>query len=172
MANNLRRPIEVSPSVRDTNEDGVPDLNVVGAAFGTVKGTDWVSEWVPVEATEHGSEELSVMCHVDWQGAASIDLLPQFRHQLEATPQDPKGQVREPGALPLEEFDGARLDSTFGVELDTVTLQQAQFRTDPGAQELALAVAGVSEVRFLARAVGGSPVLRMQILSGGGWRGA
>ena len=111
------------------------------------------------------------MCHVDWQGATEIDLLPQFEHREAAMPQDPIGQKREQEALPITVFDGARVDSSFQLEQDTVKLLVANFRTDPGTQEIPLAVSGVSRVRFLAQS-DGSPVLRIQLLAGGGWRGA
>ena len=173
MANNLKQPVEVSPGVRDTNNDGTPDANTIGAAFGTVKGTDWVSEWFKVDGVEHGAEELAVMLHVDWSGGSQIDLLPQFQHREAAMPQDPIGQTREQVALPIVEFDGARLNASFEAEQDVIALLQANFRTDPGTQEFAFAVRGVSQVRFLARnPAAGAPVLRMQLLAGGGWRGA
>ncbi len=171
MANNLKQPVEISPGVRDTDQDGAPDTNVVTAAFGENPGVEWVSEWFDVPSVEHGADELSVMCYVDWQGATSLDLLPQFDHREEAMPADPQGQVREQEDLPIPVFDGSRLNASFEVEQDTVQLLQANFRTDPGSQELALAVPGVARVRFLAQS-NGSPVLRMQVLAGGGWRGA
>ena len=173
MANNLKQPVEVSPGVRDTNEDGTPDTNEPAAAFGTTKGTDWVSEWFSVDSVEHGAEEVSIMVHVDWAGGSQVDLLPQFQHREAAMPQDPRGLVREQEALPIVEFDGARLNASFEAEQDVITLLQANFRTDPGTQEFAFQVQGVSQVRFLARnPAAGNPILRMQLLSGGGWRGA
>ena len=167
MANNLVQPREVSPLVLDP----INKSNTVGASFGTAN-VDWVTPWISIQDVEHGAEELSLMAYVDWQGAASILILPQFRHFLPAKPLDPKGQVLEEEALPIEEFDGARLNATFQLEQDAITLLQANFRTDPGTQEVALAVAGIAQVRFFARAPAGSPVMRMQILAGGGWRGA
>lgn len=172
MSNNLTNPVEISPSTRDSNADGTPDSDVVGGAFGTVLGTDWVSQWFNVDGAPHASEELSVMCYVDWQGATSIEILPQFQHLFAAKPHDARGIVREEEALPIVEFDGGRLNASFQIEQDTITLLQSNFRTDPGASEQALAVSGVSRVRFLARAVGGAPVMRLQVLAGGGWRGA
>jgi hypothetical protein len=171
MANNLRNPVEVSPGVRDTDQDGTPDVNTVSTPFGETKGTDWVSEWFAIDGVEHGAEELSVMCFVDWQGATFIDLLPQLRHDQDAKPADPQGLVREAEALPVAVFDGSRLDTNFEAVQDTVRLLAANFRVDPGSQEVAFAVGGVSQVRFLAQS-DGAPVLRMQLLSGGGWRGA
>ena len=173
MGNNLRQPVEISPSVRDTNDDGTPDTNIPTAAFGIVPGVNWVSEFFSVEATEHGTEELSVMCFVDWQGAAQIDILAQFRHREPAVPQDPLGQTREPVALPVAIFEGTKIDQATGiVENDIISLLQANFFTDPGGQEIPIQVAGIAQVRFLVRAPAGSPVVRMQITSGGGWRGS
>ena len=172
MANNLKQPVEISPGVRDTDNDGTPDSNVPLAAFGQVPGTDWVSEWFDVPGTEHGAEECSVMAFVDWNGAASIDLLAQFRHASPAVPQDPIGQVREPVALPVTTFEGTRIDpTTFEVAQDVIRLLAANFLTDPGGQEIPLQVAGVAQFRLLALSPG-SPTLRVQVCSGGGWRGA
>ena len=167
MSNKLNQPVEISPSVRDTDGDGTPDSDVVGATWG-VPGTDWVSQWFPVEGSPSDSEELSLMCYVDWSGAAEIQILPQFRHKAAAIPHDSIGREREPAALPITEFDGGRLDASYNVEPDAIALLAANFRSDPGAQEIALAVTGVSEVRFLARAPAGAPTLRMQALTGGG----
>lgn len=173
MGNNLKQPVEISPGVRDTNEDGTPDSNIPLAAFGRVPGTDWVSEWFSVEATEHGSEEISIMAFVDWQGAAQIDLTAEYRHSAPAVPQDPLGQQREPVALPFTEFQGTKIDATTGnIEQDIINLLAANFLTDPGGQEIPLQVAGIAQFRLLARAPAGAPVLRVQVCSGGGWRGA
>lgn len=166
MANNMVQPVEISPVVVDPTK-----TNIVNSAFG-VGAANWFSAWVPIQGVERGAEELSLMVYVDWQGAAQVDLLPQFRHVFPAKPLDPIGRPLEEAALPIEEFDGARLDATFQLEQDTITLLAANFRTDPGAQEIALAVSGVSEVRFLARAPAGAPVMRIQALAGGGWRGS
>ncbi|KKL54421.1 hypothetical protein LCGC14_2265570 [marine sediment metagenome] len=173
MANTLRQPVEISPGVRDTGDDGSVDSNIPLAAFGRVLGTDWVSEWFSVEATEHGSEEVSIMAFVDWQGAAQIDITAEFRHRDPAVPQDPQGQEREPDALPFTEFQTTRIDpTTQEVVQDIISLLQANFLTDPGGQEIPLQVAGIAQFRLLARAPAGAPVLRVQVLSGGGWRGA
>ena len=171
MANNLRKPVEISPGARDTNNANT----VANAAFTEDPASGWVSQWFDVEGTPHGSEEVSLMVNVDWNGATDIGLLVQAEHQRPAELARDDGVGLTPDtAIPQDVYTMGRLNSSFEVEQDEITLLQANFLTDPGSMEMALQVKGISRLRVLARrpTAGGPPTLRIQVLSGGGWRGA
>lgn len=150
MANNLTFAQDVQPTSKQP-----PDANdIVTVAFG-----GWTSKIFWVQGTEHGSEEVNFKLNFDFDGATSIELLPE---------------LFKPGN-DSDSYPAGKLNLNSEAVLDTILLLPANMLTSPvGTIDLPFKVRAGSGIRLNARRVGGAaPTLTpVTVESGGGWRGA
>jgi len=148
MANQLAQAQNLSPITLDPAN---PNANDLTAAFAGWASKFFSPEGVANANTPTGVRRVNVQFRFDFQGATSIEILPEL------------AAVNTVGTP----APGGKVDSAGDAFLDTVNLLPANMLSDPGSIDLGFDVEAASRIRFSARFTGaGAPTLEAWVTAG------